>query len=195
MHFKKIQGSELLPYLGDVAALRMEVFREFPYLYEGTKEYELEYLDRYLRCPSSFMALAFSGDSLIGATTCIPMEFEDENFREPVVKAGIDVARTVYFGESIVRSSYRGKGIGRHFFDFRHEYSRQCMDNLRYTCFCSVVRDENHPARPANYRPLDEFWQRQGYVLKPGMVAKLPWHDVGEKTETEKSLVYWLREW
>ena len=42
-----LNGPAALPYMGDLAALRIEVFREFPYLYEGTLEYEQRYLKSY----------------------------------------------------------------------------------------------------------------------------------------------------
>ena len=33
--------------LGDVAALRIAVFRDWPYLYDGDADYEARYLDTY----------------------------------------------------------------------------------------------------------------------------------------------------
>ena len=44
---KKI-GAEIRDYFEDLTQLRMTVFKEFPYLYEGSLEYELEYLETYL---------------------------------------------------------------------------------------------------------------------------------------------------
>ena len=36
---------ELRPFLKDLARLRMEVFHDFPYLYDGTAEYEEKSLE------------------------------------------------------------------------------------------------------------------------------------------------------
>ena len=35
-----VTGSAIAPYVDDLARLRMQVFRDFPYLYDGTYEYE-----------------------------------------------------------------------------------------------------------------------------------------------------------
>ncbi|NDE35472.1 MAG: GNAT family N-acetyltransferase, partial [Gammaproteobacteria bacterium] len=60
---------ELRPFLKDLADLRMEVFRDFPYLYDGTAEYEEKYLETYTRCPDSLVVLVLDGDRVVGATT------------------------------------------------------------------------------------------------------------------------------
>jgi hypothetical protein len=38
-------GRDVLAHLPDIARLRIEVFREYPYLYDGDRAYE----ERYLR--------------------------------------------------------------------------------------------------------------------------------------------------
>ena len=48
-----VHGDGLLPYLDDLAALRIAVFREWPYLYEGNLGYEANYLGRYAACSDS----------------------------------------------------------------------------------------------------------------------------------------------
>ncbi len=44
----------------------IEVFRAFPYLYEGSAEYERKYLSTYARSPGSIFVLAFDGDEVVG---------------------------------------------------------------------------------------------------------------------------------
>ncbi|MEK9766417.1 MAG: GNAT family N-acetyltransferase, partial [Thalassolituus sp.] len=58
-------GSDIATFLDDIAALRIQVFREFPYLYEGTAEYEKNYLQTYLDCPDSVAVLAWDDERLI----------------------------------------------------------------------------------------------------------------------------------
>ena len=40
MHFEIIQGPAIEPHIDDLARLRISVFRDFPYLYDGSHEYE-----------------------------------------------------------------------------------------------------------------------------------------------------------
>ena len=56
----RFSGPALAGYLDDVARLRMEVFREFPYLYDGTLEYERNYLKKYVRCAQAVVVVAFA---------------------------------------------------------------------------------------------------------------------------------------
>ena len=53
-----LSGAALLPHLDAVAALRIAVFRDWPYLYEGDVGYEREYLAAYTRSADSVVVLA-----------------------------------------------------------------------------------------------------------------------------------------
>lgn len=52
------RGPEITPWLDDVARLRVAVFRDWPYLYEGDAEYERDYLGAYARSAESVFVLA-----------------------------------------------------------------------------------------------------------------------------------------
>ena len=96
-----------------------------------------------------------------------------------------------YCAESVLLPEYRGQGIGHAFFDARESHARDL--GLTFSAFCSVIRPADHPARPAGYRPLDDFWRKRGYQPLPGVVAQFSWRDLGDKAETEKDLQFWMR--
>jgi hypothetical protein len=106
-----VLGAELEPWLGHVARLRMGVFRDFPYLYEGSLDYEREYLQTYVHCDSALCVLAFDGDQVVGAATGLAMRDEEAAFRQPLVDAGIDVDKVFYCAESVLLPSHRGHGL------------------------------------------------------------------------------------
>jgi hypothetical protein len=56
-----------------------------------------------------------------------------------------------------------------------------------------VKRPDNHPARPGDYRSLDSFWQRQGFVKRPELTAQMSWKDLGDGDESVKSMVFWTK--
>jgi len=56
-----------------------------------------------------------------------------------------------------------------------------------------VNRPPDHPMRPAEYRPLDGFWRKRGYAPLEGAVARFAWKDLGQASETEKTLQFWMR--
>jgi len=60
-----LKGKEILPYLTELAHLRMTVFKEYPYLYEGDLAYEEKYLQTYADCNESIMVLAINTRALV----------------------------------------------------------------------------------------------------------------------------------
>jgi GNAT superfamily N-acetyltransferase len=190
----EIDGTELSPWLDALGELRIRVFREYPYLYDGSLRYEREYLGIYQQCGRSRIVLVTTPDgSLIGATTCMPLADETAEFQAPFLKTGIDVNRCLYFGESIVLPEWRGLGLGREFFARREAHARRL--GLGTTTFCAVDRPENHPLRPAGYRTLDEFWNGLGYAKQTGLQAVFPWKEIGEACESPKTLTFWTKSW
>ena len=61
-----VTGAAVGEYLAALAVLRIEVFREWPYLYDGDAAYEERYLAPYVSTPDTLVAIAWAGDELIG---------------------------------------------------------------------------------------------------------------------------------
>jgi len=185
-------GPQVAPYRDALAELRIEIFRDFPYLYDGTVAYEREYLQTYLDCDACLSVLVFDGDSVVGASTALPMGSEVEAFQKPFIENGIDVTRVFYFGESVLRPAYRGQGIGHRFFDEREAGARR-LGRFDLTAFCAVERPANHPKQPPGYKPLDGFWRKRGYEKRPELRTTFSWKDVDEAAESSKPMVFWTR--
>jgi GNAT superfamily N-acetyltransferase len=185
-------GRAALPFFGDLAALRIEVFREFPYLYEGTLAYEERYLRSYAESERSVVVIARDGERVVGASTATPLTEHGEEVAPALAKAGIDPERVYYFGESVLRASYRGRGIGHAFFDHREAAAKK--HGFGIAAFCAVVRPEDHPLRPTDYVPHDAFWTKRGYAKRQDIVASFEWRDLGEHQETHKPMVFWVKE-
>lgn len=191
LRLESFQGQEVEPYLDALGALRITVFRDYPYLYDGNLDYERDYLRRYLHCQQSLVVLAFFGDAVVGATTCTPMADEDAEFKEPFIGAGYDLDDICYFGESVLLPAYRGRGLGKLFFIHREAHARGL--GLPTAAFCAVNRPSTHPLQPAGYRPLDGFWKSMGYTQQPELQARFRWKDVDQPEETEKTLTFWTK--
>ena len=186
-----LTGAAMLPYIEDLARLRIEVFREYPYLYDGDMDYEMRYLDTFRQAPDSLLVLVQDGEEIVGASTALPLEFESDNVRQPLEEAGYDAGKVFYFGESVLSRPYRGRGLGVRFFEERERWARQ-LGRFGWLVFCAVVRPEDHPLRPESYRPLDDFWRRRGFH-PTGQYCSMSWQDLGESAESSKSLRFWLK--
>ncbi len=193
MRIEVVQGLAAAPYFDDLARLRITVFRAFPYLYDGHVDYEHDYVSTYARSEESLFVLAFDGDQVVGASTGIPMSAETEAFRAPFEAAGWDTQRIFYFGESVLLPEYRGRGIGVRFFEEREGHARR-MGRFDYCCFCAVERPADHPLRPADYVPLNDFWAHRGYRHRPELHTTFTWLDVGESEETAKPMSFWIKD-
>ncbi len=188
---RALTGSELEAALDGVARLRITVFRDWPYLYDGTLDYERQYLDTYRENPGALLVGAFHDGQLVGASTSTPMEDHAEAFATPLRAIGLPVTSILYGAESVLLPEYRGIGLGHRFIDHREAHARNL--NRTHVAFASVVRPTNHPLRPENARTNDAFWLGRGYQPLPGVVARFGWSDVGESEETEKQLQFWMR--
>lgn len=185
-----LTGEALGAALDDVARLRIRVFRDFPYLYDGDEDYERDYLRAY-QSPGAVVVAAMDGVRVVGAATGAPMADHAADFGAAFADRPEPLDRIFYCPESVLLPDYRRQGIGHAFFDAREAHARALR--LTHSAFCSVIRPADHPARPSNYRPLDDFWRKRGYEPLPGVIAHFSWKDLGDEAETEKLLQFWMR--
>ncbi|SEH71707.1 GNAT family N-acetyltransferase [Paracoccus alkenifer] len=187
---RTLTGDGLTAALGELARLRIAVFRDWPYLYDGDEAYEREYLRAYT-APGAVVVAAMDGDRMVGAATGAPMEHHASDFAAAFAGRPEPLDQIFYCAESVLLPEYRGHGLGHAFFDGREAQGRAL--GRRWSAFCSVIRPDDHPARPADYRPLDGFWRKRGYAPLPGVTAQFRWRDLGETRETAKPLQFWMK--
>lgn len=187
---ERVQGGAIERYLPALAELRIRVFREYPYLYDGDLAYERSYLATYAASPQSLVVLARDGERVVGASTAMPLALHTEGVLPPLA-AHYDPASVFYFGESVLDRGARGHGLGNAFFEHREAHARE--HGFTVAAFCAVVRD-NHPRRPADYQPLDRLWERHGFVKRPDITTTFSWRDLDEDSETDKLMVFWIKE-
>lgn len=187
-----LTGAEIASVLEPLADLRIRVFRDFPYLYDGDPAYEARYLRRFAEAPEALIVAALAGEQLVGAATALPLSHEHDDFKTPFERRGIDPRTVYYLAESVLLPAYRGRGIGHVFFDHREAAGRLLGHQL--AAFCAVVRPPNDPRRPSGYRPLDNFWRGRGYRPIEGLTTTFRWKQLGAAEETAQPMQFWLRE-
>jgi len=179
----------MAPYLAELARLRIKIFRDFPYLYEGSLDYEKDYLRTYLAAEGAALIVAEDAGRVVGTSTCLPLAAETSNIQKPFMDHGIDVGSVMYFGESVLEHDYRGRGLGVRFFEAREAHAA----GFATAAFCAVNRAADHPARPAGYVPLDEFWRRRGYTKRDELVCEMTWTDIDDTQPSRKHLTFWTK--
>jgi GNAT superfamily N-acetyltransferase len=192
LKLERWSGQALNQFIPDLARLRIDVFREWPYLYDGDLAYEERYLKTYIEAPNSVIVLAFDNDNVVGASTGIPLISETEEVQAPFLKAGYDPNTVFYCGESVLMPEYRGQGAGVAFFDQREAHARD-IGGFDYSCFCGVQRPVDHPRRPADYIPLDNFWRKRGYEKHDELNTTFSWKELDETEESPKPMTFWMK--
>jgi GNAT superfamily N-acetyltransferase len=192
LRFETLRGAALAPWLDQAARLRIAVFREWPYLYDGDADYERRYLATYAESPGAAVVAAIADETAVGCATCQPMAEAVETVRAPFERRGFDPRRVCYFGESVLLAEWRGRGAGVRFFTEREAHARGVL-GLDYAAFCAVQRDPDDPRRPADHVPLDGFWRRRGYTPYPDLRCVFSWRELGQTVETPHELAFWIK--
>lgn len=192
LRFETLRGETLRAWLPRLAGLRIAVFRDWPYLYEGEETYERRYLAAYAESPGAAVIAAIDGERAVGCATCQPMAEATARVQAAFRDRGLDPARFCYFGESVLLPEYRGRGAGVRFFELREAHARGL--GIEAAAFCAVTRNDNDPRRPRDYVPLDAFWRKRGYQRRADISVVFDWKEVGDERETPHALGFWVKD-
>ncbi len=197
VRFETLVGARLTESLDQLSALRLAVFREWPYLYVGNAESESDYLKTFATAPDAIVVSAYDGSRIIGAATAAPLAGHSQEFVPLFEAHGFNPATIFYCGESVLLPAYRGQGIGHAFFDHREAHAHalnQVGGDFRHSTFCGVVRAVDDPRKPSTYWPLDRFWHKRGYAPIANMTGNYDWREVGDTKETPHTMQFWMRQ-
>ncbi len=186
-------GVLLRDHLEGLARLRIEVFRDWPYLYDGSMAYEAEYLRGFSRQPGAVIVAAFDGDALIGESTAAPLLGQAGYVTAPFTASGLPLERFFYFGESVLLPQYRGQGIGVAFFAEREAAARR-YGGIETCVFCAVQRASDDPRKPMGATSLEPFWARRGYRRWDGMMCSIVWQEIGGEGEIANNMQFWRKD-
>ncbi len=188
--YLRLRGDETRQYINIVAAMRIEFFSSFPYLYQGTLEQEQHHIEKYCRSKNAQLVVALNGSDIAGFCTAIPLGDESSEIKDAFPNSA---SKVFYIGEVIIKEEHRGQGILRKLFDIQEEYAKEM--GFTKTAFLTVVREPFHPARPKGYHDLDPIWQHMGYFKNIENTVELSWPSVDQKGESLcNTLVMWVKD-
>lgn len=187
---ESLVGSARTQALPALAELRIRVFREWPYLYDGSLSYEQGYLEKFSASDDALIVVARDRAEIVGVSTASPLVGHADAFAAPFEHFGFDPLRVFYFGESVLLSQYRGSGIGKLFFEHREQHARALG---AYDCiaFCAVIRSPDDVRCPSDYRPLDGFWRNFGFEKMEGLTTEFPWKEPDTAEQVSHVMQFW----
>lgn len=187
-----LTGNGIADVLDDLATLRLEIFREYPYLYEGRREDELKYLGSYAAAPDACVILARDGSNVIGAATGMPLIHEDAQMIDAFAGAALPLEKIYYIGELLFRPAYRNGGLGQKLLGQIESHICTLGRYSRLTC-ATVERPDDHPLRPSGYIPITSFLDRTGFVRLTGVTAHFTWRET-DGVKRDHPMQFWLKE-
>ncbi|MFZ2949700.1 MAG: GNAT family N-acetyltransferase [Desulfuromonadaceae bacterium] len=187
-----LTGAAIADCLDDVATLRLDIFQEYPYLYQGRREDELNYLGTYAEAPDACVILASDGSAIIGAATGMPLIHEDVQMVDAFAGTTFPLNEIYYIGELLFRPAYRNCGLGQKLLARLESHIHPLGRYHRFTC-ATVERPDDHPSRPHDYIPVTRFLARTGFVRLPGVTTHFIWRET-DGVKRDHPMQFWSKE-
>ncbi|MBP6386663.1 MAG: GNAT family N-acetyltransferase [Pseudarcicella sp.] len=177
----------------DMAGLRIDIFKEYPYLYDGNLEYEKDYLNTYSQSENAIIIAIFVNGLLAGAITGLPLSEEVDEFKNAFLNNGLTIDNVFYIGECILLPQYRNMKLSKLLFD-ELEWLIKRKHIYNTICFSTVERSENHPLKPDDYLNNDLIWQKKSYVKHENISCTFEWKDIDKNESDAKKMIFWSKE-
>ncbi len=185
-----LTGLNVKKYLEEIASLRIGIFREYPYLYDGNRNDELNYLQHYAEVSDACAILAFDDENVVGAATGIPLG-RVEGLLAPFAGSHHPVNETYYVGELLFYPAYRNQGLGMDLLAMMEKYVLS-LGNYRYLASATVVRPDDHSLRPRKYVQIERFLAKTGFVVLPGITTSFAWREI-DGSSNEHPMRFWVK--
>jgi len=193
---KVLTPEQMKPLLPFVANLRVNIFRNYPYLYDGNIAEEMENLEKYAQHNNSALAIAYCNETPVGflcGSDLMHYSVHFENSIEDLFKSGNLHAKNYYYcADIIILPEHRGKYLAPQLFDAIENYAQQ----KGYTASCFITEHhENHPLKPHDHKSLVPLWNNLNYQ-KSALITYATWQTYqldGTIKSEQHPLIFWLK--
>lgn len=185
-------GTVIAGTLDTLASLRLEIFREYPYLYDGRREDELDYLKSYAEAPDACVILAYDEGTVVGAATGMPFIHEGAQMLAALAGSQYSVDYLYYVGEMLFYPAFRNKGLGLQLLDQLEQHIRS-LGSYRHLVCTTVERPDAHPLQPVGYIPITRFLARTWFDLLPGVTTSVAWRET-DGVRRDHPMQFWVKE-
>jgi GNAT superfamily N-acetyltransferase len=172
---KVLTQEKMEPLLPFIATLRINIFKEYPYLYDGDFKEEMDDLEHCAQLPNNALAIAYYKDIPVGFLYGIPLIEFASHFENPVIdlfkNKNLDPTTCYYFGDIIILPEHRGNHLSKELFDTLEAYAQK--QGYNSASFITESHDI-HPLKPTNYKSLDPLWTSLKYK-KIGLTSYSSW--------------------
>lgn len=189
-------GCDSANYIETISQLRVNMFREYPYLYVGDVGQDKSYLQGYAEDKQAMIAIAKVDGIFAGASTGIPLNSDSAivaKIKCVFEKANINIEDYYYFGEVFVLPEFRGLGITTQLFSAQDALIKSW--GFKHACGLTIVRENNHPLKPTDYKSPDSMWEHLGF-RKNKLTAVFKWPTVQADSsikDADNTVEFWAK--
>lgn len=191
MEIRLLHGAAIAPYIDDLARLRLTVFREFPYLYDGNLDYEAEYLATYARSGRSLVVLALDGGQVVGASTGLPLVDETPSFSSPSWPRAATRPRSITSANRCCCRPTVARAWGALF--HRARVLRPQAGRVRLLRFLRGGAPGRAPAPAGRLQAVARFLAQPRLLHEPSLRTSYSWRDLDEQEQSAKIMSFWLK--
>jgi len=188
--FEVLKGSQIKSIEKSFADLRITIFREYPYLYEGDLSTEKHYFDMF--GDNTICITAKDGAAIIGISIGTPLQEVLKRFLEPLTEAHINVKRMFYLADLLVLKSYRGQRIGHALYEL-FEKEVQKTGQFSTIIVREISKSPDDPKKPSDYHSLDFFWNKRGFKKIDGISQQDKWKAIGDEDISLHTMIYQVK--
>lgn len=165
--YKTFVGKGTAELINLLTKLRIRCFREYPHLYDGShdNEYEKEVAEELSRNKHTTIVTAHHDNLLIGFGTAFPLVSATQILDgvDPMfLRSGYRPSDFYYFSEGAVAPEFRSYAIA--FNCYKRIESQAIRWGYAHACLATILRDDNDPRKPPDYRNPYCLWQRFGFI-------------------------------
>jgi hypothetical protein len=188
-----LRGNEAIPYLQDLAKLRISFYRNYPYLYEGTLTGEENYLNMYANSENSLLAVAKKGQEVVGAIAGIALSETQEMHKKQWIQQKIPADNVFYLGEMVLLHEYLKSDLQEKLYQV-FEQAVRGLKRYDSMVVCEIERDPKDSKRPANSLSSEVRWDGRGFVRQPALNTYYSWKEIGDLKDTDHLMGFWSKE-
>lgn len=184
-------GDQILPYLEQISQLYINIYEEFPYLFQGDVEQQkVAIKEHYISKKTGIVCLLLIENQVVGAGLGCALIESSDKFKEPFIKQKYAIDNLFFWGELILEPVYRGKKLGKKLYQKMGEAIKQ--SGYSSVCFCTVERSDDHPSKPDTYKSLEPLWEKLGFKKDEKLTFTGRWQEIGKEEATDQPMVFWV---
>jgi hypothetical protein len=191
LEIKSLDGESAREFFNEIAQIRIDLFREFPYLYDGSIEYEREYLETYFKSKNSKIILGLDKGKIVAFSSSISLNEEIEEIKAPFLNRNLDISQYHYIGEVMIKNEYRNLSLPLEFERIHKEFATQKGHSK--LVFMTVRRELNDISRPYKYKDPEKLWRYIGYKILDNMNIEMSWKRIDTGKDENNVLDIWQK--